>query len=130
MPCTSKTSTPFFMDSGSMTATEVLTLPAVEFELRVRATIAGMLFNPIQDDTARAMFVRILAELCHKQETRRPKAAKRKAGLVVYEANGPSCWMWEHRADRKEAEGCCIERATASEYIHSQMSKQVTNRVT
>ena len=40
------------------------------------------------------------------------------------------CWMWEHRADRKEAEGCCIERATASEYIHNQMSKQVTNRVT
>jgi len=40
------------------------------------------------------------------------------------------CWMWEHRADRKEAEGCCIERATASDYIHNQMSKQVTNRVT
>ena len=41
-----------------------------------------------------------------------------------------NCWMWEHRADPKEAEGCCIERATASEYIHNQMSKQVTNRVT
>jgi len=40
------------------------------------------------------------------------------------------CWMWEHRADKKEAEGCCIERATASEYIHNQMSKLVTNRVT
>ena len=40
------------------------------------------------------------------------------------------CWMWEHRADRKEAEGCCIERATASDYIHNQMSKQVTNTVT
>jgi hypothetical protein len=38
--------------------------------------------------------------------------------------------MWEHSADRKEAEGCCIERATASDYIHNQMSKQVTNRVT
>jgi len=41
-----------------------------------------------------------------------------------------TCWMWEHRADIKEAEGCCIERATASDYIHNQMSKQVTNRVT
>jgi len=40
------------------------------------------------------------------------------------------CWMWEHMADKKEAEGCCIERATASDYIHNQMSKQVTNRVT
>jgi len=40
------------------------------------------------------------------------------------------CWMWEHRADKKEAEGCCIERATASDYIHNQMSKQVTNTVT
>jgi len=38
--------------------------------------------------------------------------------------------MWEHRADRKEAEGCYIERATANDYIHNQMSKQVTNRVT
>ena len=45
------------------------------------------------------------------------------------EYNTP-CWMWEHRADRKEAEGCCIERATASDYIHNQMSKQVTNTVT
>jgi len=38
--------------------------------------------------------------------------------------------MWEHRADMDEAEGCCIERATASDYIHNQMSKQVTNTVT
>ena len=29
-----------------------------------------------------------------------------------------------------EADGFCIERATASDYIHNQMSKQVTNRVT
>jgi hypothetical protein len=39
------------------------------------------------------------------------------------------CWMWEHRTDMKEAEGCCIERATASDYIHDQMSNHVTNRV-
>ena len=36
------------------------------------------------------------------------------------------CEMW----DRKEEEGCCIERATASDYIHNQMSNQVTSRVT
>jgi hypothetical protein len=29
-----------------------------------------------------------------------------------------------------EAEGCCIKRATASDYIHNQISKQVTSRVT
>ena len=32
--------------------------------------------------------------------------------------------------DIKEAEGRCIARATKGDYIHSQMSKQVTNRVT
>jgi len=41
-----------------------------------------------------------------------------------------NCWMWEHRADTNEAEGCYIERATASDCIHNQMSKQVTNTVT
>jgi hypothetical protein len=50
-------------------ATEVLTLPAVKFELRERATITGMLFKPIQNNKARIMFVRTLAQLCHKQET-------------------------------------------------------------
>ncbi|KAI1510323.1 DUF3435 domain containing protein [Pyrenophora tritici-repentis] len=70
-------------------AAEVLTLPAVEFELRERATIAGMLFKPIQDDKTRVRFVRTLARLCHKQETRQPKAFKRKnVGLVTREANG------------------------------------------
>ena len=53
--------------------------------------------------------------------------SEKEMGAGDYEA---SCWMWEHRADRKEAEGCCIERATASDYIHNQMSKQVTNTVT
>jgi len=49
---------------------------------------------------------------------------------TVSTADDAQCWMWEHRADRKEAEGCCIKRATASDYIHNQMSKQVTNTVT
>tara|TARA_R110002003_G_scaffold54_2_gene4683 strand:- start:271 stop:1296 length:1026 start_codon:yes stop_codon:yes gene_type:complete len=76
--------------SGKATA-EVLTLPALGFELRERATIAGMLFKPIQDDKARIKFVRTLAGLCRKQETRKPKAVKRKeVGLVACEAKGSS----------------------------------------
>jgi hypothetical protein len=31
---------------------------------------------------------------------------------------------------RREEESCCIERATQSDHIHDQISKQVTNRVT
>lgn len=74
---------------SGMVAAEVLTLPAVEFELRERATIASMLFKPIQDDKARVRFVRTLARLCHKQETRQPKALKRKkVSLVACEVNG------------------------------------------
>jgi hypothetical protein len=38
--------------------------------------------------------------------------------------------MWEHREDMKEVEDCCIERAIESDYIHNQISKQVTNGVT
>jgi hypothetical protein len=30
----------------------------------------------------------------------------------------------------KEAKGCCIASAIQSDYIHNQMSKQVTNEVT
>jgi hypothetical protein len=72
-------------------AAEVLTLPAVEFELRERATIAGMLFKPTQDDKARVRFVRTLARLCHKQETRQPKSLKRKkVRLIACETNGLS----------------------------------------
>ncbi|KAF2739599.1 hypothetical protein EJ04DRAFT_606100 [Polyplosphaeria fusca] len=37
-------------------ATEVLRLPAVEFELRERATVANMLFKPFPDDKARVRF--------------------------------------------------------------------------
>jgi hypothetical protein len=76
---------------GGMAADKVLTLPAVEFELRERGTIAGMLFKPIQDDKARVKFVQALAKLSHKQETRQPQAFKRKrGGLVACEANGSS----------------------------------------
>jgi hypothetical protein len=76
---------------SGMAADKVLTLPAVEFELRERGTIAGMLFKPIQDDKARIKFVRTLARLCHRQETRLPQAFKRKrVGLVTCEANGSS----------------------------------------
>jgi hypothetical protein len=71
-------------------AAEVLTLPAVEFELQERATIAGMLFKPFQDDKSRVKFVQTLARLCHKQETRRPKAFKRKQVAPVAEANTSS----------------------------------------
>jgi hypothetical protein len=72
-------------------AVEVLMLPAVEFELRERATIAGMLFKPAQDGKARIRFVRNLARLCHKQETRQPRAFKRKkVDLIACEANGSS----------------------------------------
>ncbi|KAF1343436.1 hypothetical protein EJ07DRAFT_149673, partial [Lizonia empirigonia] len=55
-------------------AAEILTLPAVEFELRERATIAGMLFKPIQDDKARAKFA----------------FKRKKVGLLACEANGSS----------------------------------------
>ncbi|KAF2193897.1 hypothetical protein K469DRAFT_548723, partial [Zopfia rhizophila CBS 207.26] len=59
-------------------ATEVLTLPTVEFELGERAAIAGMLFKPAENDKARVKFVRTLARLCQLQETHQPKALKRK----------------------------------------------------
>jgi hypothetical protein len=41
------------------------------------------------------------------------------------EGAGVYCRMWEHREDMKEAEGCCIERAIKSDYIHNRMSKQI-----
>jgi hypothetical protein len=47
------------------------------------------------------MFVRTLAKLCYKQETWRLKAAKRKAGLVVCEANRLSSSI-----KRKKGGGC------------------------
>ncbi|KAI2478958.1 DUF3435 domain containing protein [Pyrenophora tritici-repentis] len=42
---------------SGMAAEKVLTLPAVEFELRERGTIAGMLFKPIQDEKARTILM-------------------------------------------------------------------------
>jgi hypothetical protein len=74
-----------------MAADKVPTLPAVEFELQERGTVAGMLFKSIQDDKARVKFVQTLATLSHKQETWQPQACKRKrVGLVADEANGSS----------------------------------------
>ena len=43
-------------------ATEVLRRLAVEFELRERATVANMLFQPFPDDKARVRFVQALIE--------------------------------------------------------------------
>ena len=41
--------------------TEVLTLPKVKFEIRERATIASMLFKPLENDNDYIKFVYILA---------------------------------------------------------------------
>jgi len=68
---------------GGKAATEVLTLPAVEFELKERATIASMLFQPFRGEEMHVQFVSALIKLGHKQETRRPKAVKRKMDMVV-----------------------------------------------
>ena len=59
-------------------AEEVLTLPSIEFELRVRASIAGMLFKPVKDDKSRVQFIRSLASLCKQQEARQSQIKKRK----------------------------------------------------
>jgi hypothetical protein len=73
--------------SGKPTV-EFLTLLAVEFELRERAIIAGMLFKLFRDDKAWVKFVCTLAKLCYKQETRQAKASKRKnVDLAVFKAN-------------------------------------------
>jgi hypothetical protein len=37
----------------------------------------------------------------------------------VFKLNEAQCRVWD-RADMKEAEGCRIERATESDYIHNQ----------
>jgi hypothetical protein len=64
-------------------ATELLTLPAVEFELRERAVIAKMLFKLFKGEQMRVGFVRDLINLSRKQETPRPRAVKRKIDNVV-----------------------------------------------
>ena len=43
--------------------TKVLTLPTVEFKIRERAAIAGMLFKLIKNDKACVKFIRTLARL-------------------------------------------------------------------
>jgi hypothetical protein len=70
---------------GGMPAVKVLTLPNVEFELRERATIAAMLFKPIEKDRTRVKFINALARLFPLRETRRPKATKRAAISFVLE---------------------------------------------
>lgn len=42
---------------SSYAAADILTPPAIEFELQERAAIANMLFTPIQDDTTRVKFL-------------------------------------------------------------------------
>jgi hypothetical protein len=64
-------------------ATEVLTLLAVEFELRERATVSGMMFKPVENDGVRVKFIHTLARLCRLQETRRPKVMKRNRTVFV-----------------------------------------------
>jgi len=48
-----------------------------------------------------------------RTEKERLLSLNEKIGRNVFKV---ICWMWEHRADTNEAEGCCIERATASDY--------------
>ncbi|KAL5405073.1 hypothetical protein PMIN06_010286 [Paraphaeosphaeria minitans] len=63
-------------------ATEILTLPKPEFELRERATVANMLSKPFKNDRARVQHIYNLAQLCGLQETPRSKARKRKVDCV------------------------------------------------
>jgi hypothetical protein len=64
---------------GGKEAIEVVMLPAVEFELPERATIAAMLFTPFQIEQTRMKFVHVLAQLFRMRETRRSKVTKRAA---------------------------------------------------
>jgi hypothetical protein len=51
--------------------------------------------------------------------------------LMWPQTAGFSTYLWDMGGQgRREEEGYCIEGATQSDYIHNQMSKQVTNRVT
>jgi hypothetical protein len=105
---------------SGMAADKVLTLPAVEFELRERGTIAGMLFKPIQDDKARIKFVRTLARLCHKQETRQPQAFKRKrVGLVAYEPNSSSF------SNKRKKGTNCVEKSPQKEELDAARHESV-----
>jgi len=46
------------------TTTEILTISTVEFEIRARGTIAGILFKPFKNDQARIKLIYTLARLC------------------------------------------------------------------
>lgn len=63
-------------------ATDVLTLPATDFELPERAAIASIIFKPFPDENARINFPWILARLCQRQETRQSKSLKR--GMIEF----------------------------------------------
>jgi hypothetical protein len=70
------------------TATDVLALPTVEFEIRERATVAGMLFKPFTNDKARTKFIHALARLCRRQETPKRRVLKRnQPDFVMFQAN-------------------------------------------
>lgn len=48
----------------------------------------------------------------------KPKTCARVDPAMVL-GLGVFCRMWENRAYMKEVEGCCIERATQSDYINN-----------
>ncbi|KAF2008362.1 hypothetical protein BU24DRAFT_469047 [Aaosphaeria arxii CBS 175.79] len=68
--------------------TDLLTKPAVSFELRERAVIAHMLFKPFENEKARVRFITNFARLCKRQEMRRPVTLKRKRVEFVVSASG------------------------------------------
>ncbi|KAH7116690.1 hypothetical protein B0J11DRAFT_509721 [Dendryphion nanum] len=83
-------------------AAEVLTLPTVEFEFQERAFVASILFKPFENEKTRIQFISTLAGLCRRQETRQPKALKRKkAEFVTYD----SCREMSQRMRKKVASG-------------------------
>lgn len=69
-------------------ATDVLTLPATDFELSERAAIAGMIFKPFPNENARIKFPWMLARLCQLQETRQSKPLKRDLNRFAEEESG------------------------------------------
>lgn len=91
-------------------ATEVLTLPTVEFELRERSVIATMLFKTIETDRTRVRFVRILARLCWLQETRRPKSPKcTEVNSIVLESHG-TCFPRKRKRSVDDFDECLLIR--------------------
>ena len=93
-------------------ATEILTLPAVEFELQERATIADMLPKPIKHNAERAKLINTLAGLCYKQETRSPRGLNRKTSDFVVT-------QYEKSLSRKrtKAIGCSTESPSSEQHM-------------